>query len=163
MHWIKNLLKPKTKPYFDNSANEKYDEFYSTQNRIGDRVIYKVLREIRHNGRDVCSIDFNLNYNYQFKNGKCKQVNLKKAGRRKGAVKLFERMNSSIDEIKHFNSKLRPVEDDNLILFTYFTNIGIYQDVYNIDQPPKKGISVYLLIAFWNYAQLVDKRTLMKL
>ncbi|WP_420322801.1 hypothetical protein [Flagellimonas sp.] len=156
MYWFKNLIKSKNKPYFDNSANEIFNQFYTLPENDSE-IILRVVREIRYKGRDVCSIDSNLTYTYQFKNGKYKKVDLKKTGRRKSAKKLFDRMASNIDEIRTFNSDLRPISDDNIILITYVTNTGIYQDIYTIDRFPDKGISAHVFSTFWNYVDLIDK------
>ena len=154
--WIKNKLKSKDKPFFDNIACKKYYDLYEEPNRAENIVIYKVLREIRDTGRDLCSIEHNLLYTYQFKNGQYVEIDLKKTGRRKSAKKLFERMTSSIDEIKEFNNDINSIENENVILYTYFTNQGTYQDVYRLDEIPESGITAYVFSTFWNYVDLVD-------
>lgn len=156
MYWIKNLIKSKEKPFYDKSACEKYFELYEEPKKIEGVVIYKVLREIRHNGRDVCSIDNELLYTYQLKNGQYKEINLKKTGRIKSAKKLLERMTLAIEEIETFSSELRPIAEDKLVLFTYFTSKGTFQDVYTLNEFPEKGITAYVYSTFWNYVDLVD-------
>jgi hypothetical protein len=156
MYWIKNLMKSNEKPFFDQLACEKYFELYKEPKTVEGVVIYKVLREIRNNSRDICSIDNDLLYTYQFKNGSYKEVDLKKTARRQSAKKLFERMTSSIEEIKGFSSVIRPIADDKLILYTYFTNIGTYQDMYKLNEIPESGISSYVFSTFWNYVDLID-------
>ena len=157
MNWIKNKLKPKSKPFYDDSACETFFGLYETPICDEKIVIYRVLRETRHKGRDLCSIDYNLKYTYQFKNGKNREIDLKKTGRRKSAKKLFERMEQSIEEIKTFNTQQEPIDRDNIVLYTYLTNFGMYQDVHGFNQPPpKSGISLYVFSTFWNYVDLVD-------
>ena len=156
MYWIKNKLKPKDKPFYDKSACEAFFGLYKPPSIEENIKIYRVLREIRHKGRDLCSIDYNLKYTYQFKNGKVKEIDLKKTGRRKSAKNLFERMAASIDEIKRFNSSLESIAKDDIVLYTYLTNLGTYQDIQQFNKPVKKGISAYVAATFWNYVDLVD-------
>ena len=158
MNWIKNILKPKNKPFFDDLACEKYYRLYESPHVDKEITIYRILREIRHKGRDLCSIDSDLKYTYQFKNGKIKEINLKKTGRRKSATKLFERMTQSIEEIKSFNSELKPIDENNQVIFTFLTNFGTFQDVYGINEYPENGISAYVFTTFWNYVDLVDPK-----
>ncbi|MEL6975480.1 MAG: hypothetical protein AAGL29_08820 [Bacteroidota bacterium] len=156
MNWIKNRLKPKDKPFYDKSACEAFFGLYESPSIEENIKIYRVLREIRHKGRDLCSIDYNLKYTYQFRNGNVREIDLKKTGRRKSARKLFERMEANIDEIKKFSSSFESIAKDDIVLYTYLTSLGTYQDAYELNKPLKKGISAYVATTFWNYVDLVD-------
>lgn len=156
---LKKIFRPDSIPFSSKKGNNTYSDILNnTKIPCNENYeVKRIIQEIRSaNQFVVSSIDCNLTYTHIKKNGKISKFDLTHSNLKKSTIRLFERCDNSIEEIKKLKSPNGSYFDENGIRLTFVLSETSYCVSGEIDHLSKEKIFGQTISHFLNLVGLTD-------